>query len=163
MDANKFAISKSRLAAVVALGELARCAIRSCSAVANQPKGLITAAHGQFGHEPESAIGTGGGGGGGGGNGLHGFRGAPGFDVATAIHYRTIHGILAATSIAVLFPVGGILMRVLPGRLAIWVHAIFQILATCVFIVAAGLGIYLVKNVVIQRGGTTSTLVSSFA
>ncbi len=86
---------------------------------------------------PENAIGPGGG-----GNGFHGFRGGPGFDIRTAIYYRTIHGILAATSIAVLFPVGGILMRVIPGRLAIWVHAIFQIVATIIFIVAAGLGIY---------------------
>ena len=45
-------------------------------------------------------------------------------------------------------------MRVIPGRLAIWVHAIFQILATCIFIAAAGLGIYLVKNVTLPRGGS---------
>ncbi|KAK0620252.1 hypothetical protein B0T14DRAFT_392930, partial [Immersiella caudata] len=52
-----------------------------------------------------------------------------------------------------LFPLGSIFMRVVPGRFAIWVHGIFQMLALCVYIAGAGLGIYLVTYVTIPFGG----------
>ncbi|KAK3390111.1 hypothetical protein B0H63DRAFT_464804 [Podospora didyma] len=47
----------------------------------------------------------------------------------------------------VLFPLGSISMRLLPGRLALWVHALFQMMTACIFIAGAGLGIYLVQMV----------------
>ncbi len=122
--------------------------------------GIIAVAHAQLGHDGENAAKNGGGGGDGNANGFFGLRPGPGMSLKTAIHYRTIHGILAATSIAILFPVGSILMRVIPGRAAIWVHAIFQLLATALFIAAAGIGLYLVKNVNTARDGSTSSLVS---
>ncbi|KAK0643688.1 hypothetical protein B0T16DRAFT_290159, partial [Cercophora newfieldiana] len=53
----------------------------------------------------------------------------------------------------VLFPLGSIFMRVIPGRFAIWIHGIFQALALCVYIAGAGLGIYLVTYVTIPFGG----------
>jgi hypothetical protein len=76
-----------------------------------------------------------------------------GFDVERAMDYRRIHGILAALAMVLLFPIGSILMRVIPGRLAVWVHAGFQALAWCVYVAAAGLGIYLVRMVQIPGGG----------
>ncbi|KAK0721955.1 hypothetical protein B0T26DRAFT_643600, partial [Lasiosphaeria miniovina] len=75
-----------------------------------------------------------------------GFRGGPGFDISAAIHYRTIHGILAALAMVVLFPVGSVAMRLLPGRLALWAHGLFQLAAMCIFIAGVGLGIYLLTN-----------------
>ena len=51
------------------------------------------------------------------GNG-NGQFGAAGFDMDKAAHYRNIHGIIAAVAFIGLFPLGSILMRILPGRLA---------------------------------------------
>ncbi|KAK0636553.1 hypothetical protein B0T17DRAFT_519367 [Bombardia bombarda] len=82
-----------------------------------------------------------------------GFGGFAGFDIGLAMHYRTIHGILAALAMVVLFPLGSILMRILPGRLGLWIHGIFQLLAFAVFIAGVGLGIYLVRTVQIPFGG----------
>jgi len=44
-------------------------------------------------------------------------------------------------------------MRIIPGRLALFVHGIFQLFGLCVYIAGAGLGIYLVTYVVIPFGG----------
>lgn len=56
----------------------------------------------------------------------------------------------------ILFPIGSILMRVIPGRFAVWVHAVFQVLAWGVYVAAAALGIYLVRVVQIPGGGLVS-------
>ncbi|KAK0702914.1 hypothetical protein B0T21DRAFT_387985 [Apiosordaria backusii] len=48
---------------------------------------------------------------------------------------------------AILFPSGSILMRVIPGRFAIWAHGIAQAVALVVYIAAVGLGIHLVREV----------------
>lgn len=58
----------------------------------------------------------------------------------------------------VLFPAGSVLLRVLPGRLAVWVHKVFQLLAWCVWVAGAAVGVYLVTVVRVPEGG----LVSSF-
>jgi hypothetical protein len=63
------------------------------------------------------------------------------------VRARNIHGILGALAMVVLFPLGSIFMRVIPGRFAIWVHAAAQMIAYIVYIAAVGLGIYLVKLV----------------
>lgn len=47
----------------------------------------------------------------------------------------------------ILFPVGSMLMRVIPGRFAIWIHAVFQMMALAIYVAGAGLGIYLVTYV----------------
>ncbi|KAM7182951.1 hypothetical protein V8F20_012787 [Naviculisporaceae sp. PSN 640] len=43
-------------------------------------------------------------------------------------------------------------MRILPGKLALWVHAIVQMISLAVYIAAVGLGIYLVRTVRIPFG-----------
>ncbi|EPE05928.1 integral membrane protein [Ophiostoma piceae UAMH 11346] len=53
----------------------------------------------------------------------------------------------------VLFPVGSILMRIVPGRFAVWAHALFQLMAYILYIAGAALGIYLVKTVNIPFAG----------
>ncbi len=53
----------------------------------------------------------------------------------------------------VLFPLGSIFMRVIPGRLSIWVHGLMQLIAYTVYIAAVGLGIYLVKEVQLPFSG----------
>ena len=80
------------------------------------------------------------------GPGFSGFAG-PGFDFDEAARVRVIHGVLGAIAMVVLFPTGAILVRVFPGRLALWAHAVMQVLALCVFVGAVGLGIHLVQEV----------------
>ncbi|KAF2490172.1 hypothetical protein BU16DRAFT_596089 [Lophium mytilinum] len=58
----------------------------------------------------------------------------------------TAHAVLAAVAFVILFPTGGILIRVasFPG---LWlIHGLFQIFAYVVYIAAFGLGIYLAQN-----------------
>jgi hypothetical protein len=88
-----------------------------------------------------------------GGRNGNGFPGLFGISLQDAIHYRTIHGILASVSIVILFPVGSILMRVVPSRFAIWAHGLFQMMAFLLYVAAAALGIYLVKMVTIPFTG----------
>jgi hypothetical protein len=59
----------------------------------------------------------------------------------------TVHGVLAALAFVLLFPVGSILIRVSRFR-GIWlVHGIFQLFAYIVYIVAFGLGVWMVNNI----------------
>jgi len=51
------------------------------------------------------------------------------------------HGVLACLAFAILFPLGGIMIRLLSFRGLLFAHAGVQILAYLLFIVAAGLGI----------------------
>lgn len=102
---------------------------------------------------PPEGAGAGSGNNGGFGSPGGSFRGGVGFDVNTATHYRTIHGILAAVAFAILFPVGAIAMRLVPGRAALWVHAITQLVGYIIFVTAAGLGIWLVREVRIPAAG----------
>lgn len=76
-----------------------------------------------------------------------------GIDYAAASRYRTAHGALAALAFVGLFPIGAIVMRLVPGRLTWLVHGIFQLVAYAVFISAAALGIYLVRMVRIPPDG----------
>lgn len=119
--------------------------------------------HGHPGFGPGGSDSGGGGGGGSGsfsgfgsgsggqdsGFGPQGFSGGggPGFDIDTATRYRTIHGILAALAVVVLFPLGSIFMRIIPGRFAIWVHAVTQVIGYVVYIAAAALGFWMVQEV----------------
>jgi hypothetical protein len=56
-----------------------------------------------------------------------------------------------------LFPIGSILMRVVPGKFAVWVHGVFQAVAFCVYVAAAGVGIRVVKMVKTPRGSLVSS------
>ncbi|GAB1319253.1 Cytochrome b561 domain-containing protein [Madurella fahalii] len=109
---------------------------------------------GFYGGSGSSYGGTGADGGGNRFGGSSGFRTGAGFDVDSARNYRRIHGILAALAMVLLFPIGSILLRVLPGRIGFWAHAIFQALAFCVYVAAAALGIYLVRMVQIPGSGS---------
>ncbi|KAK4169912.1 hypothetical protein QBC43DRAFT_329486 [Cladorrhinum sp. PSN259] len=100
----------------------------------NNPNGNPNSGNGNSNGNGNGAIRGGGGGG-------------PGFDISSASHYRYVHGILAALAMVLLFPIGSILLRVLPGRLGLWAHALFQCLALCIYVAGAGLGIYMVTVV----------------
>jgi len=70
-----------------------------------------------------------------------------GFDVNKAQTIRLAHGVLAALAFVVLFPVGGIIIRVVPSKAAIWIHAGFQVLAYLIYTAAFGLGIWMVREI----------------
>lgn len=111
---------------------------------------LVAPSHAQqFGGGGGSPFGNGNGD----GNGFDGFNGDEGFDSEKADRIRNVHGILGALAFVILFPVGSVLMRVLPGRLALWAHALFQVASYGVYIASAGLGIYLVQEVQLPFGG----------
>ncbi|AEO64412.1 uncharacterized protein THITE_48064 [Thermothielavioides terrestris NRRL 8126] len=46
-----------------------------------------------------------------------------------------------------LFPSGSILMRILHGRLALWMHALTQLMGLVILLACVGLGIHLVQEV----------------
>ncbi|KAI0854146.1 hypothetical protein F5Y00DRAFT_256644 [Daldinia vernicosa] len=78
-----------------------------------------------------------------------------GFDVDKATRYRTAHGIIAALCFVVIFPIGAILMRVLPSRHTWIIHAATQIVGFVLYIAAAALGIHLIEMVRIPPDGSS--------
>ncbi|KAF2670563.1 hypothetical protein BT63DRAFT_241331 [Microthyrium microscopicum] len=72
---------------------------------------------------------------------LDGFR--SNINWGKAARARIAHAALASVAFVFLFPAGAIAVRVLPGRLALFVHVLFQVLAFVIFIVAAGIGLWL--------------------
>jgi hypothetical protein len=78
-----------------------------------------------------------------------------GFDYASALRYRTAHGVLAAIAFAFLFPLGSIVMRVTPGPYVWILHGSIQLLAYGLYSGAAGLGLYLVSVARIPPSGTS--------
>lgn len=56
------------------------------------------------------------------------------------------HGVLGCLAFAFFFPVGGILLRLLPGRLAVWVHALWQVLGWLAALVTLGMGVWMAKG-----------------
>jgi hypothetical protein len=103
------------------------------------------------------------GGGGGGGNGNSGspfsdgnggfsqFGNFLGFNINKAEAIRLAHGVIACLAFVIFFPLGAISMRVIPGRLAIIVHALFQLFAYMLYIVAFGLGIWMASTIRFSR------------
>ncbi|KAI1435392.1 hypothetical protein GGR50DRAFT_330145 [Xylaria sp. CBS 124048] len=87
------------------------------------------------------------------GPGLNAFNG--GYGYTSTPYYRGAHGILAAAAFAFVFPLGSILMRVLPSKKAWLVHGTIQVVAFAVYIIAAALGIKLVSMVRLRPEGTT--------
>ena len=70
-----------------------------------------------------------------------------GGDFAKANRVIIAHGVLASLAFVILFPLGGILIRVASFRGLVAVHAGIQITAYLFFIAAVGLGIYMAKNI----------------
>ena len=64
-----------------------------------------------------------------------------------AANARIAHAALASSAFVFLFPMGAIAMRVLPGRLALIIHGIFQLFAYIIFTAAVGLGIWIAVTV----------------
>lgn len=60
---------------------------------------------------------------------------------------RIAHGVLASLAFVFFFPVGAIVVRIIPGRLAVWAHVAIQMFAYVLFIIAAGLGFYMLRKV----------------
>lgn len=69
------------------------------------------------------------------------------FNISNAQRRRGIHGILAAVAFVILFPVGAIALKVLPGRAAFVIHVLAQMVAWVMYIAAAALGFSLVRDI----------------
>ncbi|KAF9734772.1 hypothetical protein PMIN06_000761 [Paraphaeosphaeria minitans] len=62
---------------------------------------------------------------------------------AKTVHMAMAHGVLACLAWAIVFPLGGILVRLFSSRYLIWVHTGLQIFGLCLYTAAVGLGIEL--------------------
>ena len=87
-------------------------------------------------------------------NGGDSSSGSSGFDFEQYIPSKAItaHAVLAALAFVILFPSGGILIRLGSFR-GLWlVHGLLQIFAYIVYIAAFGIGIWMVKSAPAQAG-----------
>ncbi|KAI1749430.1 hypothetical protein F4782DRAFT_513167 [Xylaria castorea] len=85
------------------------------------------------------------------GSGLDGLN--DGLEYASLVSYRAAHGVLASVAFAFLFPLGAILLRSVPGRGALHSHWIVQVVASVLYLIAAGLGLYLLSIIRIPSSG----------
>jgi hypothetical protein len=69
----------------------------------------------------------------------------------TAAQARIAHAALASAAFVFFFPVGGILVRILPGRLAAIGHFLFQLFGYLLFLAATGLGIWIALDVKLSQ------------
>ncbi|XDG10005.1 hypothetical protein ABKA04_009620 [Annulohypoxylon sp. FPYF3050] len=90
-----------------------------------------------------------------------GFDVYPDFDLNQVMNYGTAHGVIAALCFAILFPAGAILMRIISGRHAWWIHGVFQVTAYLLYVAAAALGIRLIQIIKIPPNGTSLLEISS--
>ncbi|KAJ3938271.1 uncharacterized protein N0V96_011516 [Colletotrichum fioriniae] len=109
------------------------------------------------GNFPGNGNGNGNGNGFGNGNGGNGFGGNfnnfVGFNIQEAMHTRRIHGILGTIAFVIVFPIGSIAMRIIPGRFSWLIHGLIQMAGFVLYIAAAALGIKLTQQVTF--GGTS--------
>ncbi|KAI0817125.1 hypothetical protein GGR55DRAFT_619121 [Xylaria sp. FL0064] len=75
-----------------------------------------------------------------------------GLSIENILNFPVIHGALATLAFGFLFPLGAILMRVIPGKSALYTHGFIQILAYTTYIAGAGLGLYLASSIQIPSG-----------
>ncbi|TRX90081.1 hypothetical protein FHL15_009000 [Xylaria flabelliformis] len=75
-----------------------------------------------------------------------------GLEYASLATYRVAHGVLASLAFAFLFPLGAILLRYIPGKAAVSTHWIIQVIASALYLIAAGLGLYLLSMIRIPSG-----------
>lgn len=87
-----------------------------------------------------------------------GFGFGAGVDYDTAMRRRTAHGIVATVAFVILFPLGAILLRLIPGRFSVWIHALVQVLAWLLYIAGFALGVVLLR--MLPSGG--QSLVSAY-
>lgn len=69
------------------------------------------------------------------------------FDYGQASTIRLAHGVLASLAFVIFFPFGAISIRVIPSKVAFYLHVAFQVLGYLTFIAAFGLGVYLAREV----------------
>ncbi|TLD04397.1 uncharacterized protein PgNI_12122 [Pyricularia grisea] len=82
-----------------------------------------------------------------GNNGQNGFNNFLGFDVNRAMYLRMVHGWVASVAFVILFPLGSIFIRVIPGRFSFLAHVATQIIASILYIVGAGIGFWMLANI----------------
>ncbi|KUI69659.1 hypothetical protein VM1G_05310 [Cytospora mali] len=70
-----------------------------------------------------------------------------GFGYDGAVRARTAHGILTCVAFVILFPLGGILLRAIPGRWSFHAHWVVQMLAWVLYIAAFALGVELAREI----------------
>ncbi|KAI7183375.1 hypothetical protein KC363_g8258, partial [Hortaea werneckii] len=81
------------------------------------------------------------------GNGGNGFGGDFSQFIPDRYHTMIIaHAVLATLAFALLFPVGGIMIRLASFPGLWWVHGLFQIFAYMLYIAAFAIGIYMVTS-----------------
>ncbi|KAI0831543.1 hypothetical protein F5Y06DRAFT_307762 [Hypoxylon sp. FL0890] len=85
----------------------------------------------------------------------------PNFDVNQVERYRTAHGVIAALCFTILFPVGAIIMRVIPSRHTWLIHGLFQGMAYLLYVAGAALGIRLIQIIKIPPNNTSLLQLSS--
>ncbi|KAE9982612.1 hypothetical protein EG328_010743 [Venturia inaequalis] len=84
------------------------------------------------------------------GDGNGGFNGISsflGFDINKAEAIRLAHGVIACLAWVIFFPLGAIFIRILPGRFALIMHALFQLFAYVLYIIAFALGCWMASNI----------------
>ncbi len=62
-------------------------------------------------------------------------------EIKTITNTVTIHGSLMCVAIIILMPLGGVLLRLVRGKRAVWIHASIQLLAICFLIAGFGMGV----------------------
>ncbi|TID20742.1 integral membrane protein [Venturia nashicola] len=70
-----------------------------------------------------------------------------GFDINKAEAIRLAHGVIACLAWVIFFPLGAIFIRILPGRLALVMHALFQLFAYILYIIAFALGCWMASHI----------------
>lgn len=93
------------------------------------------------------------------GDSSFGFGYGAGFDYNTAMRRRSAHGIVATVAFVILFPLGAILLRIIPGRWSVRIHFVVQILAWLLYIAGFALGVVLLR--MLPSGAGQSLLSSS--
>jgi hypothetical protein len=78
-----------------------------------------------------------------------------------AVNIRYAHAALASLAFLFFFPIGAIIIRVIPGKAGVYLHALMQFFAYCVFIAATGMGIWLATYVRFTYYDLVSLLLSS--
>lgn len=89
-----------------------------------------------------------------------GFEGfGAGFDYDTAMRRRSAHGIIATIAFVILFPLGAILLRIIPGHWSVRIHYFVQIIAWLLYIAGFALGVVLLRML---PSGAGQSLVSGY-
>lgn len=72
--------------------------------------------------------------------------------VAKKISFMEIHGVIGCIAFAFVFPVGGIMIRALPFRFTLWLHAAWQMIGWMLAIVVMGMGLSYENGEYIKAG-----------